>query len=164
VSLSTGKWLLTIMLLTGALVTPVMGRLPDGPRQRDVILFALVCVVAGCVLAAVSENFAELILGRGLQGVGLGILPVAMAIARRHLAPEQARRTIATLSVTTAIGVGLGYPVTPARSIRCGIPPIGHPRSHPPQPGRPERAWCWLRPMPRGHRRKPNDHLSGENR
>ncbi len=112
VSLSTGEWLLTITLLVGALVTPVMGRLADGPRQRDVILFALTCVVAGCIVAAVSDNFTELLIGRGLQGVGLGILPVAMAIARRHLPADKARRTIATLSVTTAIGVGLGYPVT----------------------------------------------------
>src|ERR1022692_876090 len=85
VSLSTGEWLLTITLLTGALVTPVMGRLADGPRQRAGILFALTCVVAGCVVAGVSDDFAELVVGRGLQGVGLGILPVAMAIARRHL-------------------------------------------------------------------------------
>ena len=112
VSLSTGEWLLTITLLIGALVTPVMGRLADGPRQRDVILFALSAVVLGCVLAAVSDDFAMLIIGRALQGVGLGILPVGMAIARRHLTPDKARRTIATLSVTTAIGVGLGYPVT----------------------------------------------------
>ena len=112
VSLSTGEWLLTITLLVGALVTPVMGRLADGPRQRDVILFALACVVTGCVVAAVSDNFAQLVIGRGLQGVGLGILPVAMAIARRHLPVDKSRRTIATLSVTTAIGVGLGYPIT----------------------------------------------------
>jgi len=112
VSLSTGEWLLTVTLLIGALVTPVMGRLADGPRQRDVILFALGSVVIGCILAAVSDGFIMLILGRALQGVGLGILPVAMAIARRHLPPGKARRTIATLSVTVAIGVGLGYPVT----------------------------------------------------
>jgi predicted MFS family arabinose efflux permease len=112
VSLSTGEWILTITLLTGALVTPIMGRLADGPRQRDVILFTLGCVVVGCMVAAVSENFAELLIGRGLQGVGLGILPVTMAIARRHLSPEKARRTIATLSVTSAMGIGLGYPIT----------------------------------------------------
>jgi predicted MFS family arabinose efflux permease len=112
VSLSTGEWILTITLLTGALVTPITGRLADGPRQRDAILFTLGCVVVGCIVAAVSANFAELLIGRGLQGVGLGILPVAMAVARRHLSPEKARRTIATLSVTTAMGVGLGYPIT----------------------------------------------------
>src|SRR6202021_3887392 len=94
------------------LATPVMGRLADGPRQRAVILVALAAVVAGCVLSAVSSGFTLLLIGRGLQGVGLGLLPVAMAIARRNLPPEAARRTIATLSVTTAIGAGLGYPVT----------------------------------------------------
>src|SRR5580704_3553098 len=110
VSLSTGEWLLTITLLTGALATPVMGRLADGPRQRAVILVALATVVAGCVLSAVSDGFIVLLIGRALQGVGLGLLPVAMAIARRNLPWEAARQTIATLSVTTAIGVGLGYP------------------------------------------------------
>jgi MFS family permease len=112
VSLSTGEWILTITLLTGALATPVMGRLADGPRQRAVILVALAAVVAGCVVSAVSSGFTVLIIGRALQGVGLGLLPVAMAIARRNLPPVTARRTIATLSVTTAIGAGLGYPVT----------------------------------------------------
>src|ERR1700723_2378962 len=112
VSLSTGEWILTITLLTGALATPVMGRLADGPRQRTVILVALGTVVVGCAISAVSNGFTVLIIGRALQGVGLGLLPVAMAIARRNLPPERARRTIATLSVTGAIGAGLGYPVT----------------------------------------------------
>ncbi len=112
VSLSAGEWILTITLLTGALATPVMGRLADGPRQRDVILAALAVVVVGCVVAAISNRFIVLLIGRGLQGVGLGLLPVAMAISRRNLPREQARRTIATLSVTTAIGAGLGYPLT----------------------------------------------------
>src|ERR1700748_3451468 len=49
VSLSTGEWILTITLLTGALATPVMGRLADGPRQRAVILVPLSAVLVGCV-------------------------------------------------------------------------------------------------------------------
>src|ERR1700735_2440828 len=112
VSLSTGESILTITLLTGALATPVMGRLADGSRQRAVILVALVAVVVGCVVSAVSSGFTVLLIGRALQGVALGLLPVAMATARRNLPPVQARRTIATLSVTTAIGAGLGYPGT----------------------------------------------------
>ena len=112
VSLSTAEWILTMALLTGALATPVMGRLADGPRQRQVILVALVVVLAGSVLAAVSHTFEVLVVGRGLQGVGLGLLPVTMAIARSSLPAPTASRAIATLSVTGAIGVGLGYPVT----------------------------------------------------
>jgi MFS family permease len=112
VSLSTAQWVLTAALLTGALATPVMGRLADGARQRDVIVVTLVIVLAGCVVSAASTSFVVLVIGRGLQGFGLGLLPVNMAIARRNLDTRRAARAIATLSVSTAIGAGLGYPLT----------------------------------------------------
>ena len=112
VSLSTAQWLLTATLLTGALTTPVLGRLADGPKQREVILFGLALVLAGCLLAAVGPNFEVLVAGRALQGLGLGLMPVTMAVARRHLPFDKATRAIATLSATSSIGVGLGYPLT----------------------------------------------------
>jgi MFS family permease len=112
VSLSTGGWILTSTLLTGAVATPVLGRLADGSRQRTVIIATLCTVLAGCVLSAVSGSFTVLIVGRALQGAGLAVLPVLMATARRLLPPQVARQAIATLSVTTAIGSGLGYPLT----------------------------------------------------
>ncbi len=112
VPLSTAQWVLTATLLTGALATPVLGKLADGARQRAVILAILAVVLAGCVLSAVATSFVVLVLGRALQGVGLGLLPVNMAIARRNLDRERAGRAIATLSVSTAIGAGLGYPLT----------------------------------------------------
>lgn len=112
VPLSSAEWMLTITLLTGALATPIMGRLADGRGQHAVITGSLGIVVVGLIIAALSTNFVTLIVGRSLQGVGLGLVPVCMAIARTHLPPTQATRTIATLSVTVAIGVGFGYPLT----------------------------------------------------
>ncbi len=112
VSLGAAEWLLTITLLTGALATPIMGRLADGPHQRRVIVLALSVVLVGLVLAATSSSFSVLVAARGLQGLGLGVMPVTMAVARRHLPAERAASTIAILSVTAAVGVGLGYPIT----------------------------------------------------
>jgi predicted MFS family arabinose efflux permease len=112
ISLSTAEWMLTATLLTGALATPVMGRLADGHLQRRVVLTALSIVVVGLVMAALSTDFTWLLVGRSLQGLGMGLLPVTMAIARSHLDASSAAKTIATLSVTAAIGVGLGYPIT----------------------------------------------------
>lgn len=112
VSLSVAGWLLTATLLVGALATPVMGRLADGPHQRRVIVVALTVVLAGLVMSAASSNFALLLAGRTLQGVGLGLMPVTMAVARRHMPGDAVPRTIALLSVVALMGIGLGYPVT----------------------------------------------------
>jgi MFS family permease len=112
VSLSTAQWVLTAALMTGAVVTPVMGRLADGPSQRRVIVLTLFVVALGCAVSALSGSFVVLVIGRGLQGMGMGLLPVNMATARRNLDRARAGRAIATLSVSTAIGAGLGYPVT----------------------------------------------------
>jgi MFS family permease len=78
-------------------------------------------VLAGCVLSAVATSFVVLVVGRGLQGVGLGLLPVNMAIARRNLDRERSGRAIATLSVSTAIGAGLGYPLTALVAQEFGV-------------------------------------------
>lgn len=112
VSVTDAQWSLTITLLVGTIATPIMGRLGDGPARRTVMLAGLVLVTAGCALAALPTGFAALLVGRGLQGAGLGLTPLAIATARDSLPPHRARPTMAMLSITTVAGVGLGYPVT----------------------------------------------------
>ncbi|MCW2606758.1 MAG: transporter, partial [Frankiales bacterium] len=112
VSLSAAQWSLTVTLLVGAVATPTMGRLADGPLRRRVVLGALVVVLLGTVLSALPLGFGALVAGRALQGVGLGLVPLAMAVARDALPPERGRAVIGVLSVSAVAGVGLGYPVT----------------------------------------------------
>lgn len=112
VSLSTAQWTLTIAFLVSAVATPTMGRLGDGPHRRSVILVGLAVVCIGGVLAALPAGFPVLLLGRALQGVGLGLTPLAIATARGSLPANRAGPAVALLSITTVAGVGLGYPLT----------------------------------------------------
>jgi predicted MFS family arabinose efflux permease len=121
VRLATADWVLTASLLTGALATPIMGRLADGAHQRRVIAVTLSLVLFGCIISALAPTFSWIVLGRGFQGIGLGLLPVNMAIARRVLGPQKSHQAIATLSVSTAIGAGLGYPATSAVAQLGGV-------------------------------------------
>src|SRR5262249_31135504 len=41
---------------------------------------------------------------------GFGLVPLATAVARENLAGERSRATIALIGITTAAGIGLGYP------------------------------------------------------
>jgi MFS family permease len=112
VPVSAAQWSLTVTLLVGAVATPVVGRLGDGPRRRAVVLSVLGLVVLGGVLAALPLGLGALVAGRGLQGFGLGLTPLAIAIARDALTGQRARSTVAALSITTVAGLGLGYPLT----------------------------------------------------
>lgn len=112
VSIGTAQWSLTIALLMGAVATPALGRLADGPHRRNTVLGALIAVFVGCVLAAIPAPLALLMLGRGLMGIGLGLIPLTMAIARDHLDGDRRTRVVGLLSITAVAGIGLGYPLT----------------------------------------------------
>jgi MFS family permease len=112
VSLNSAQWSLTVALLAGAVSAPILGRLGDGPFRREAILGALGVVFVGSLIAAVSQSLAPLLLGRAMEGVGLGLAAPAMAAARDHLELEQGRGVIGLLSVTAATGAGAGYPIS----------------------------------------------------
>lgn len=120
-SLADAQWALTVTLLVGAVATPVVGRLGDGPHRRAVVLAVLGIVTVGGVLAALPLGLGWLIAGRGLQGFGLGLTPVAIATAREALAGERSRSTVAALSLTVAAGLGLGYPVAGTIAELAGV-------------------------------------------
>lgn len=121
VSLATAQWSLTITLLVGGMSTPVVGRLGDGRLRRPVMLGGLALVCLGTLLAALPLGFSSLLAGRALQGAGMSLAPLAMAVARDSLPRVQVRPAIALLSVSTVAGAGLGYPVTAVVAHRFGI-------------------------------------------
>jgi predicted MFS family arabinose efflux permease len=112
VSLAASQWTLTIALLAGAVATPVLGRLGSGPRRRTVVLVMLGVEVVGSLLTVLPLPFAFLLVGRGMQGSGLGLVVLMMAVARDHLDEQRAARTIALLSVASTAGIGIGYPLS----------------------------------------------------
>ena len=112
VPLSTAQWVLTAGLLSGAVWTPILGRLGSGRLRKPVIVAGLGIVTAGSLLAALPVPLPLLVLGRACQGVGMGLTPLAIAVARDVLPAERLTRAVALLSVTTVTGAGLGYPLS----------------------------------------------------
>ena len=111
-SISTAQWSLTVTLITGAVASPVLGRLGDGRWRRETIIASLSLVTVGGVLTAVASSFAVLLIGRAFQGVGLGLVPLTMAAARSELPGGKVASMIAILSVTTGAAAGLGYAIS----------------------------------------------------
>jgi predicted MFS family arabinose efflux permease len=111
VPLDAAQWTLTVTLFAGAISAPVLGRLGAGAHRRSATLIALALVTFGGLLTAIPLPFWMLLVGRALQGLGLGALALLMSVARDHLPPERAHSTIATISVAGTVGIGVAYPL-----------------------------------------------------
>jgi MFS family permease len=78
--LSHLSWVVTAYLLTSTASTPLYGKISDLYGRKIVFQAAIVIFLAGSVLAGLSQNMAQLIAFRGIQGLGAGGLMV-MALA-----------------------------------------------------------------------------------
>jgi predicted MFS family arabinose efflux permease len=85
------------------------------------VLSTLAVVVAGSALTVIPLPFAVLLIGRGAQGVGLGLTALMMATARDHLDERRSASTIALLSVASTAGIGVGYPLAGLLTDLSGI-------------------------------------------
>ena len=121
VPLSTAQWVLTIALLTGAVVTPVLGRLGTGRLRRPVLIGGLGVVLTGAVLSALPLGIGPMVAGRALQGVGMALTPLAFAVARDLWSGPELLSRLALLSVATVCSAGLGYPVSTLVADHLGI-------------------------------------------
>lgn len=105
-------WVITITLLAGAICTPIAGKLGDMFGKRRIALVLLALLVAGSVIAALSSSAVPMIIGRGLQGIGMGVIPLGIAILRDVLPPQRLGSAIALVSATLGVGGALGLPIS----------------------------------------------------
>ncbi|MFB7216787.1 MFS transporter [Streptomyces sp. NPDC002596] len=108
---AAASWLVTVTLLTGAVFTPVLGRVGDMYGKRRVLVASLAVLVIGSVLCAVSSHIGVLITGRALQGAALAVVPLGISILRDELPPERVLSAVALMSSTLGIGAAVGLPV-----------------------------------------------------
>ncbi|MBO9130834.1 MFS transporter [Bacillus sp. 165] len=79
--LSMMTWLTTAYLLTSTTVVPIAGKLADLLGRRTVYVTGLIIFMAASALCGMANNMTELIIYRGIQGIGGGVMmPMAMIV------------------------------------------------------------------------------------
>ncbi len=89
--LSHISWVVTAYLLAQTAVTPVYGKLGDLYGRKIVLQVALVVFLIGSALCGLSQSLTELIVFRGLQGLGGGGLMVGTMAAIGDVVPPRDR-------------------------------------------------------------------------
>ncbi|MEU6735244.1 MFS transporter [Streptomyces physcomitrii] len=111
---ANSAWVITATLLVAAVCVPVVGRLGDLLGKRRMLLACSVPLFAGSVICALSSSIVPMIVGRGLQGMGMGVVPLGIALLRDVVPKEQLSPSIALVSASMGIGGGLGLPLSAA--------------------------------------------------
>lgn len=102
------SWMATATVLSGAVATPLVGRLGDMYGKRRMLVGSLGLLTVGSVICAVSPSLAPMLAGRALQGAAAGVIPLGISILRDELPPARMGTGIGLISATLGLGAGLG--------------------------------------------------------
>ncbi|CAN5399069.1 N/A [soil metagenome] len=111
--LSKYSWVATSYLLTSAVSTPLYGKISDMFGRKKIFQVAIVIFLIGSVLSGAAQTMNELILFRGIQGLGAGgLMTLVFAIIGDIVPPRQRGRYQgyfgAVFAVSSVIGPLLG--------------------------------------------------------
>lgn len=94
VSPSEGALIGNALLVTGAVITPVAGKLGDRYGGKRVLVRLMAVVSVGGLMAGLAPNLPVLLAGQVLQGVMVGALPLSFILVRKHLATGESQAAI----------------------------------------------------------------------
>ncbi|HEY6057613.1 MAG TPA: MDR family MFS transporter [Candidatus Limnocylindrales bacterium] len=106
-------WVVTAYLLTSTVSVPIYGKLSDLYGRRPLLLFGIALFLVGSALSGLSQEMWQLVLFRGIQGLGAGSLfPIALAVIGDLFTPAERGKYQglfgAVFGVAFLLGPGLG--------------------------------------------------------
>ncbi len=117
------SWVVTAYLLTSTTAVPIFGKLSDIFGRKWIYISGIVVFMFGSILCGAAHSMMQLILFRGLQGIGGGIMAAnAFAIIGDIFPPAQRGKwqgiTSSVFGLSSVVGPALGGWITDSSSWR----------------------------------------------
>ncbi|WCM23757.1 MFS transporter [Paraburkholderia bryophila] len=98
-------WVATSYMLASVITIPIFGRLGDQFGRKPFLIAAIILFTGASVLCGLAGSMLLLVLSRGLQGIGGGILIGTVFATVADLFPDPKRRLRWLVFVTSSFGV-----------------------------------------------------------
>lgn len=98
------SWVVTAFMLTSTVTTPLYGKLSDIYGRRRLFVISIVVFLAGSVLCGAAHSMFQMILFRGIQGLGAGgLMTLAQTTIADLIAPRERGRYQGIFAATFAV-------------------------------------------------------------
>jgi MFS family permease len=111
ISYNASSWILASFLITGAVMTPIAGKLSDMYGKKKMLLIIVGIYTIGISVAAISTNFSVLIIARIMQGVGASMFAIAFSIIREKFEPKKLAVALGIFSSMFSAGAVIGVAI-----------------------------------------------------
>jgi MFS family permease len=111
VSYSMSSWILTAYLVTGAVTTPIAGKLSDIYGKKKVLLIIMIIYAIGVFIGGFATNIYFLLSIRAIQGIGMSMFPIAFGIIRDQFPREKISIGQGVISSMFAAGAAIGLSI-----------------------------------------------------
>ena len=108
ISYQDSSWILAAILVTGAVMTPIAGKLSDIYGKKKVLLVILAVYILGLLLGSLASTLFSLLAARVLQGIGISMFPIAFSILRDKFQPKKLAIAQGIFSSTLSGGAVIG--------------------------------------------------------
>ncbi|KQR84720.1 disulfide bond formation protein DsbA [Burkholderia sp. Leaf177] len=98
-------WVATSYLLTSVITVPIFGRLGDYYGRKPFVIASIVVFTAASALCGMANNMLFLVLARGLQGIGGGMLVGTAFACIADLFPDSVVRLRWQVMMSSAFGI-----------------------------------------------------------
>ncbi len=105
------SWILSIYLVVGAVSTPIFGKLGDTYGKKKLLVLCMSLYTVGVVANGFAWNIQSLLAFRALQGLGMGMFPLAYALIRDEFPAEKVAMATGIVSAMFGVGTAIGLVV-----------------------------------------------------
>jgi EmrB/QacA subfamily drug resistance transporter len=110
-------WVITSYLLASTCTVPIIGKLSDLYGRKTFFIGGMVIFLIGSALSGLSQNMGELVLFRGVQGLGAGaLMPIALSVIGDIFPPAERGKWqglfTAVFGLASIVGPLLGGAIT----------------------------------------------------
>ena len=107
------SWVVTSYMLTSTIGVPLFGKISDLIGRKVVLQFAVIMFLVGSVLAGAAQDMLQLIITRGIQGIGGGGIMAMSFVVMGDIIPPRERGKYAgyftgVFAVSSVIGPLVG--------------------------------------------------------